>query len=232
MTVVSDSSSLIALARIHKLRLLAELYGRILIPDEVHHEVTVAGRGLPGAEEVRRADWIERVKPDVETEPALERACDSLGSGERGTIFLAKTLPADLALIDEWKARRVAREAGLSVLGCLGTLEAGARKGMVTDLREAYVELYRSGNSVRSQTAPEESHPASPHFSSIPRNGVGGARGMGFHGFEAASPLGGVAVRQKRPRMPSADMAGAFLICFWANLDCRPCRALCASSIT
>ena len=71
-----------------------------------------------------------------------------------------------------------------------------------------------------------------PHFSSIPRNGVGGARGMGFHGFEAASPLGGVAVRQKRPRMPSADMAGAFLICFWANLDCRPCRALCASSIT
>ena len=72
----------------------------------------------------------------------------------------------------------------------------------------------------------------SPHFSSIPRNGVGGARGMGFHGFEAASPLGGVAVRQKRPRMPSADMAGAFLICFWANLDCRPCRALCASSIT
>ena len=145
MTVVSDSSPLIALARIHKLRLLADLYGRILIPAEVHHEVTVAGRGLPGAEEVRRADWIERVKPDVETEPALEQACNGLGSGERGTILLAKTLPADLALIDEWKARRVAREAGLSLLGCLGTLEAGARKGMVTDLREAYVELLRQG---------------------------------------------------------------------------------------
>ena len=112
---------------------------------EVHDEVTVAGRGLPGAEEVRRADWIERVKPDAETDPALELACDGLGAGERGTILLAKTLPADLALIDEWKARRVAQEAGLSVLGCLGTLEAGARKGMVTDLRDAYLELLRQG---------------------------------------------------------------------------------------
>jgi len=53
--VVSDSSPLIALARIGRLNLLAELYGQILIPAEVHHEVTIAGRGLSGAEEVRRA---------------------------------------------------------------------------------------------------------------------------------------------------------------------------------
>ncbi len=72
----------------------------------------------------------------------------------------------------------------------------------------------------------------SPHFSSIPENGVGGARGMGFHGLEAASPLGGAAVGQKRPGMLSATLAEAFFVCFWANLDCRPCRALCASSIT
>ncbi len=73
---------------------------------------------------------------------------------------------------------------------------------------------------------------ANPHFSSIPENGVGGARGMGFHGLEAASPLGGAAVGQKRPGMLSATLAEAFFVCFWANLDCRPCRALCASSIT
>ena len=55
---------------------------------------------------------------------------------------------------------------------------------------------------------------------------------MGFHGLEAASPLGGAAVGQKRPGMLSATLAEAFFVCFWANLDCRPCRALCASSIT
>jgi len=145
VTVVSNSSPLIALARIHKLSLLTDLYGRILIPGEVHHEVTVAGRGLPGAEEVRRAGWIQRAEPIADTDSALERACEGLGGGERGTILLAKTLPADLVLIDEWKARRVAQEAGLSVLGCLGVLEAGVRKGMVPDLRDAYLELLRQG---------------------------------------------------------------------------------------
>jgi uncharacterized protein len=53
--VVSDSSPLIALSRISQLDILASLYGRILVPAEVLHEVTVDGRGLPGADEVRNA---------------------------------------------------------------------------------------------------------------------------------------------------------------------------------
>ena len=53
MIVVSDSSPLIALSRIGRLDILASFYKRILVPAEVHHEVTVAGRGLPGAGEVR-----------------------------------------------------------------------------------------------------------------------------------------------------------------------------------
>ena len=52
MIVVSNSSPLIALARIGRLNLLASLFKRILIPAEVEHEVTIAGRGLAGAEEV------------------------------------------------------------------------------------------------------------------------------------------------------------------------------------
>jgi uncharacterized protein len=49
--VVSNSSPPIALGRIGRLDLLASLFKRILIPAEVQLEVTVAGRGLPGAEE-------------------------------------------------------------------------------------------------------------------------------------------------------------------------------------
>ena len=73
------------------------------------------------------------------------QACQNLGAGERGAILLAKSLPADLVLLDEWKARRVARDAGLSVVGCLGILEAGARSGLVSDLRQAYIDLLRHG---------------------------------------------------------------------------------------
>jgi len=143
--VVSDSSPLIALARVGRLSLLASLYERVMIPAEVRQEVTVAGGGLPGAKEVRRAGWIEVVAPRSPGDPFLEQACRALGAGERGAILLAKTLPADLVLLDEWKARRVAQEAGLSVVGCLGVLEAGARKGLVSDLRQASIDLLRQG---------------------------------------------------------------------------------------
>ncbi|MBZ5561476.1 MAG: DUF3368 domain-containing protein [Acidobacteriia bacterium] len=145
MTVVSNSSPLIALARIGRLNLLASFYKQILIPAEVHYEVTVAGRGFPGAEEVRKATWIEVVSQKSPFDPSLAQACQKLGAGERAAILLAKSLHADLVLLDEWKARRVARDAGLSVVGCLGILEAGARSGLVADLRQAYIDLLRHG---------------------------------------------------------------------------------------
>jgi hypothetical protein len=79
--VVSNSSPLVALARIGRLALLASFYKRILIPAEVHHEVTVAGRGLPGAEEVRNANWIEVISQKAPGHPSLAQVCQGLGAG-------------------------------------------------------------------------------------------------------------------------------------------------------
>ena len=143
--VVSDSSPLIALARIKRLELLRSLYEPILIPAEENHEVTVAGRDLPGGREVTLANWIQVVKRRSPGDQWLEQACEGLGGGELGSILLAKELAAELLLLDEWKARRIAHNAGLSVVGCLGVLEAGARKELVPDLRSAYLDLLRQG---------------------------------------------------------------------------------------
>jgi predicted nucleic acid-binding protein len=84
------------------------------------------GAGLPGAEEVRRASWI-LVQPNV-AEPAesAKAACSSLGKGERNAIYLALDLVADLILIDEHRARRVARVVGLAVAGSIALLERAA----------------------------------------------------------------------------------------------------------
>ena len=79
MIVVSDSSPLIVLARISRLDLLRSLYERILIPAEVHHEVTVAGRELPGGREVRMVDWIQVVRRRSPGDQSLEQACEDLG---------------------------------------------------------------------------------------------------------------------------------------------------------
>jgi len=145
VTVVSDSSPLIALARKGQLELLATVYGRVVIPVEVHEEVAVAGQGLPGAEQVRKAHWIEVRARVSAPDPALVQNCAGLGAGERSAILLASSLSADLVLLDEWKARRAAQAAGLSVVGCIGILEAGARLGKVSDLRSLCVELSRQG---------------------------------------------------------------------------------------
>lgn len=94
---------------------------------------------------MRKANWIELATAQPLTDPSLTQACQSLGSGERGAILLAKSVSANLVLLDESKARRVAQAAGLSVAGCLGILEVGARRGLVTDLRQVYIDLLRQG---------------------------------------------------------------------------------------
>ena len=59
MTVVSDSSPIVILTKLGSFDLLNRLLPCVYISAEVHHEVVVAGAGLPGAAEVSNAKWIE-----------------------------------------------------------------------------------------------------------------------------------------------------------------------------
>ncbi len=59
MSVVSNASPLINLARIDQLDLLPRLYGELLIPEAVWEEVVVEGAGQPGADEIKAATWIK-----------------------------------------------------------------------------------------------------------------------------------------------------------------------------
>jgi predicted nucleic acid-binding protein len=143
--VISDSSPLITLARAQYLELLREFYGQVMIPREVHEEVTVRGAGLPGAEEVQKASWILVQPNPSNVAPALKAACSGLGAGEPGVIHLASTQKADLVLIDEARARRTAKSIGLTVAGSIAILERGARLKRVTELRTVYLSLLQQG---------------------------------------------------------------------------------------
>jgi predicted nucleic acid-binding protein len=57
--VVSDSSPLIALAKIDFFDLVQKLYGTLIISSEVYGEVVVSGARLPGAAETSMSPWIE-----------------------------------------------------------------------------------------------------------------------------------------------------------------------------
>jgi predicted nucleic acid-binding protein len=60
MTIVSNASPLIALARIGQLDLLPQLHTDVIVPEAVWQEVVVEGADHPGAEAVSAASWMAR----------------------------------------------------------------------------------------------------------------------------------------------------------------------------
>ena len=51
MTSVCNTSPIINLAAVGQLELLKKLYGKVVIPPAVYNEITVKGKGQPGAKE-------------------------------------------------------------------------------------------------------------------------------------------------------------------------------------
>ena len=141
MTVVADSSPLVVLTKLGCFDLLNRLFPRLYISVEVQYEVVVAGAGLPGSSEVSKAEWIE-VKA-LQNPAGLHSAQRKygLGPGEMSSILLAKELGANPVLLDDYRARKVAKAEGLGVLGSIGLLETFYRRRYLTDLRSVFQEL-------------------------------------------------------------------------------------------
>ena len=145
MIVVSDSSPLIVLAKIDCFSLLEKLYGTITISSEVYAEVVIAGAGLAGAMDTAKSSWvnIRPIKNPADLTAAQLRF--GLGVGELSTMILAKEIQADLIILDDLGARKLAQKEGLKVQGCIAILETCFRKGHLADLREAYLQMLKQG---------------------------------------------------------------------------------------
>jgi predicted nucleic acid-binding protein len=138
MIVVADTSPVSYLAELELTELLHRLYGTVLIPEEVHLELTKAG-----APELTRywannlPDWVEirRAQSVIRNELAM------LDVGERAAIQLALEVTAELLLIDEIKARQIAtRVFGFRVAGTLAVLRDSHNAGWI-DGRAAFTKL-------------------------------------------------------------------------------------------
>ena len=88
--IIADSSPLISLAIINQLELLPQLYQRVLVPPAVWDEVTIQGFGLPGAEMVSQAKWLEMQTPLPMLSETLSILVDR---GEAEALALAQSTP-------------------------------------------------------------------------------------------------------------------------------------------
>jgi uncharacterized protein len=120
--VVADAGPLIAFQQIAHLDLLRTLFGTVLIPETVAHEVEPTLPNLPG--------WIV-VRPTA-TLPRQMIPRGRLDDGEYEAILLAHALSAALVVVDDRDARRALRRLGLPIVGTVGVLLRAKDAGRVS----------------------------------------------------------------------------------------------------
>jgi predicted nucleic acid-binding protein/dienelactone hydrolase len=144
--VVCDSSTLIHLSAIGRLHLLKDLYGTLTIPAAVWREVVEEGSGRSGVAEVavaRRDGWIEILS--ATNEPLLRSLKHELDEGEAEVIALAIEKEANLVILDESEARRIAATFELPKTGAVGVLISARLKGKIPQLRDELDRLRGPG---------------------------------------------------------------------------------------
>lgn len=128
---VTDSTCLIALERIGQLDLLRQVFAPLFAPPAVQAELGVS------------VDWlVVRPVSDMRIVVALKTQLDE---GEAQVIALAMELGDILVVLDDKKARRIARQMDLRVIGTLGILLRAKQEGVVTELKSSLNALRRVG---------------------------------------------------------------------------------------
>jgi predicted nucleic acid-binding protein len=129
---VPDTSCLIALRSVELLDLLSGLYDRIAVPAAVALEF---GAELPAR--------VTVVRPDNELLVLSLR--QRLGAGESEVIALAAADPERIAILDDRKARSIARGMGVRLTGTLGVLLKAHASGAPFDLDAVLLRLRAVG---------------------------------------------------------------------------------------
>ncbi len=120
--VVSDTSSLIVLEKIDQLDLLNKMYSEITITPEIVKEY-----------QDKLPNWIN-VTPvkDKKYQKFLETQIDP---GEASALALATELKDPLLLLDDLKARKLAKRLNFKFTGALGVISKAKRNGLISEVK-------------------------------------------------------------------------------------------------
>lgn len=146
MIIVSDTTPLSELAKVGQLNLLRDIFGQVIIPQEVYNEVTAGTH--PAATAVPLMNWIE-VRSVSDSQKVLElRNSTKLGWGECGAIILAEELSANRLLIDDSPARKIAESRKLPVIGTVGILLLAKQQSLIPSVKEVLDALIDNGKRI------------------------------------------------------------------------------------
>ena len=126
-TAITNSTCLIALERIGRLDLLSSSFNQIIIPPQVQDEFGVT------------LDWLHIQK--VRDKNLLMALRLRLDEGEAAAIALAMEYPPSILILDDLKARAIAQQMGLPIMGTIGLILRCKRKKIIPAVRPIFNEL-------------------------------------------------------------------------------------------
>ena len=138
MRVVSNTSPLIGLSNIGKLEIPRDVFGKVFIPPAVRREF---GEELP--------KWVSVKAP--ENRPLVQALSELLGDGESEAIALAIELNAEFLILDDLKARKIARRLGIRVIATAGVLLLAKKRGVVGEVKPLLRELVEKGFRISNE---------------------------------------------------------------------------------
>jgi hypothetical protein len=132
-----NTSVLIALGKLGYLRLVKKLFDKLVIAESVFEEV----KDSEVFEQVNELinDGFARVARSTRFE-LLNMLALNLGKGEAETIALALEIETDVAMLDDLKARKLARRFKMKIVGTLGVIKALIDAKLVKENPESLCE--------------------------------------------------------------------------------------------
>jgi predicted nucleic acid-binding protein len=116
-------------------------YIKIIIPKAVYDELIINIDYQDEIDIIKRCTFIQIENVEENLSVVLLQRELKLDRGESEAIVLAKNINADLIIIDERKARRIAKDVGLKVTGTLGILVEAKQQGLIKELKSLLDEL-------------------------------------------------------------------------------------------
>jgi len=132
MKVVSNTSPLIALAKVGQLLGLSKLFPHLWIPPAVSQEF------LANCTSLERHVFLAALSEFIEVVPvkSLLSVRRQLGLGELEALSLARQSSADLLLLDDRKASNEAREQQLVIASTRAVLKIAEERGVIGSAQE------------------------------------------------------------------------------------------------
>ena len=131
---ICNTGPIVALSMIDGIDILRHLFEFVAVPEAVHKEILEGGTTNAGLANYRKVKWIKVMRLSKHVDPLLRT---SLDAGEAAVIGLARELSVNLVLVDERKARRIARTIyGLHVIGSARVLGLRQRQGLRKALKK------------------------------------------------------------------------------------------------